>query len=220
MTLIVAANLPDVDALSYLAGADAALGLRRGLTHSVVAMALLPIALAGAVTFFDRRWRRRRPQAPAASFARLLPLAYLGVASHLLLDWLNTYGIRLLMPFDQRWFYGDALFIIDPWLWLCLGGSVFLRHGHSRRGLLAWAALAVVTTTVFFAGSVGRPGARALWISGLLILLTLRSAARLTPIDRRRRARLAAAALLAASLYVTILYSGSRLIRTKRCWSR
>ena len=30
-----------------------------------------------------------------------------------LLDWLNTYGVRFLMPFDGTWFYGDALFIID-----------------------------------------------------------------------------------------------------------
>ena len=33
---------------------------------------------------------------------------------------LTTYGTRLLEPFSHRWFYGDALFIIDPWIWLML----------------------------------------------------------------------------------------------------
>ena len=41
--------------------------------------------------------------------------------SHVFLDFLNNYGIRLLTPFDWRWFYGDTLFIMDPWLWLTLG---------------------------------------------------------------------------------------------------
>ncbi len=218
-TLILAANLPDIDVLSHLAGADAALGLRRGLTHGVLAMATLPILLTAAVIFFDRRWRRRhQPHAPAASFARLLPLAYLGAASHPLLDWLNSYGIRWLMPFDNRWFYGDALFIIDPWLWLGLGGAIFLGHSRGRRSLLAWGALGVVTTAVFIFGSVGRSGARALWICGILILIAVRSTRRSVSrgelqSERRERARLAAAALLAASLYVTLLYTASRLAR-------
>ena len=33
---------------------------------------------------------------------------------------LNTYGTRLLEPFSHRWFYGDTLFIMDPWIWLML----------------------------------------------------------------------------------------------------
>ena len=71
----------------------------------------------------------------------LLLLSYLGVLSHVALDWLNTYGVRLLMPFDGRWFYGDTLFIIDPWLWLTLGVGVWLARrrggpGPARRALL------------------------------------------------------------------------------------
>ena len=211
VTLVVAANLPDIDALTYLASADVALGLRRGWTHGVLAVALLPILLAGAVAAFDRR-RRSAAGQPAASFYRLLPLAYLGVASHPLLDWLNTYGIRLLMPFDGRWFYGDTLFIIDPWLWLVLGGAVFLRHSASRRGLLTWSALALVTTLIFVTGSDGDPGARALWFLGLAILAALR-------IARRQRASLrgcgrpAATALVAAALYTALLYAGSTAAR-------
>ncbi len=213
--LVLAANMPDVDAVAYLAGADASLDLRRGWTHGVLAFVLMPILLAGTLVSLDRWWQRRRRPAPpgeaappSASFARLLPLAYLGLASHPVLDWLNTYGIRLLMPFDERWFYGDTLFIIDPWLWLGLGAAVFLNHSSGRRQLLAWGALAAVTTAIVVAGSAGSPGARAAWLIGLLILITLRTARR--PIARpARNGRLAVAALLATGLYVVLLYTGS-----------
>src|ERR671919_620239 len=46
------------------------------------------------------------------------------VLSHPLLDWLNTYGMRWLMPFRGVWSYGDTLFIVDPWLWLALSIGV------------------------------------------------------------------------------------------------
>ena len=36
------------------------------------------------------------------------------------MDLLNSYGVRLLMPFSDRWFYGDALYIVDPFLYVVL----------------------------------------------------------------------------------------------------
>ena len=50
----------------------------------------------------------------------LLLVCFLGVLSHPILDFMNTYGVRLLDPLSQRWFYGDTLFIIDPWIWIAL----------------------------------------------------------------------------------------------------
>ena len=44
------------------------------------------------------------------------------------------------MPFNETWFYGDSIFIIDPWIWIALGGGVLLArrrdkvsHKHARR---------------------------------------------------------------------------------------
>jgi len=40
---------------------------------------------------------------------------------------LHPHGVsqsRLLMPFNDTWFYGDTLFIIDPWVWLLAGAEV------------------------------------------------------------------------------------------------
>jgi inner membrane protein len=56
--------------------------------------------------------------------------------SHVFLDFLNNYGVRLLAPVDWRWFYGDAVFIVDPILWVVLGAGVWL----SRRGKVARAS--------------------------------------------------------------------------------
>src|SRR4030095_15799302 len=78
---------------------------------------------------------------------QLLLLSYIGVILHVLIDLLNTYGVRLLMPFRPHWFYGDVLFIIDPWLWLALGTGVSLSI---RRRAPNWSrvSLAVVTAYV------------------------------------------------------------------------
>jgi inner membrane protein len=46
------------------------------------------------------------------------------VASHPVLDFLNVYGMRWLMPFSDAWAYGDTLFIVDPWVWLVLAAAV------------------------------------------------------------------------------------------------
>jgi inner membrane protein len=57
-----------------------------------------------------------------------------GVLSHVFMDFLNSYGVRLLMPFSGRWFYGDAVYIVDPWLYLVLGAGVWLASRAGRRG--------------------------------------------------------------------------------------
>ena len=67
------------------------------------------------------------------NFWWLLSLA-IGIFSHVLFDFFNSYGVRWLMPFSDRWFYCNALFIIDVWLWLVLGLGVWLSHRRDRRG--------------------------------------------------------------------------------------
>ena len=52
------------------------------------------------------------------------------------------------MPFDGRWFYGDALFIVDPWVWLILGGAAFLTFSRSRLALVRWTVFALVATWI------------------------------------------------------------------------
>jgi inner membrane protein len=142
-TLMIAANLPDIDVLGLFSQTPA-VALRRGWTHGVLAQALLPCALTAAVLIIAPRLRSRDATS-VASAPWLLALSYIGVLSHVFLDFLNNYGIRLLMPFERRWFYGDAVFIIDPWLWLVLGLGVWLARRRveprAARGALIIAAL-------------------------------------------------------------------------------
>jgi inner membrane protein len=142
-TLMIASNLPDIDVLVFATGTPS-VAFRRGWTHGVLADVLLPLVFAGIVVLIARR-RGRADVRPA----QILLLAYIGVLLHVLMDLLNTYGVRLLMPFSDRWFYGDVLFIIDPWLWIVLGAGIWLaRRWRSvtpaRASLLLAAAYVMV----------------------------------------------------------------------------
>jgi inner membrane protein len=136
-----------VDVLAYLWGPEADLAFRRGWTHGVLALALWPLLLAGSMVLLDRGLRQfRRASLPSDVRPRqLLLLSGIAILTHPALDTLNTYGVRWLMPFSGRWFYGDTLFIVDPWMWLTLGAGVLLsrRPAHGRPARLAlWLAFA------------------------------------------------------------------------------
>ncbi len=157
-TLVIAANLPDVDAFGLFFGEN--LAWRRGWTHGPIAMLLLPPLLVCAVVLFDRwqvREGRRPKERPPLDIGWLLALAYIGWLSHPLLDFMNTYGIRLLMPFSERWFYGDVLFIIDVWLWMALGLGIWLSRRRQRSGSVqpGYPAIISLTVSVFYVATMG-----------------------------------------------------------------
>lgn len=205
-TLIIAANIPDVDGACYLHGADLAFAFRRGWTHGVLAIVLLPAALTAAMLAVDHVLSRRHAgRAPARPMA-LLGLAVLGVLSHPFLDWLNNYGVRLLMPFSDRWFYGDTLFIVDPWLWLILGGAVMLAWTTDTRGIVTAAALGLGTTAVMLMAPIVPEWARAAWFAGLLVWALARAR-----VGAPRRPAIALAAIVLAGVYIAVMFAGSRL---------
>ncbi len=141
-TLIIAANLPDIDAAAVLLGGHQHLALRRGLTHGPIAMALLPVLLWAAMLAWDK-WRPNEKRLPVHK-GWLLALAYIGTISHPALDWLNSYGVRLLEPFSSRWFYGDSILIIDIWIWAALIAGVWMSRRREKRGGANWQRPALV----------------------------------------------------------------------------
>ena len=136
--LIIGANLPDVDAACFfwLDGLEH-LAFRRGITHGPPALVLLPLILAWLLWGWDR-WQERRGTRPEARlpvrFGWLYAMAFIGCLTHPAMDWLNVYGIRLLEPFSSRWFYGDTLFIIDPWLWAMLIAGIWVSRRREKVG--------------------------------------------------------------------------------------
>jgi inner membrane protein len=208
-TLVVAANAPDIDMVSYMAGPYAALAFRRGITHGWPALIVLPFLVAGAVLLWDRRVRRRRnPDAEPSRAGPLLALAVVGVLTHPTLDWMNTYGMRWGLPFDGTWTYGDALFIIDPWIWLALAGAVVLSSDWSRAWLTSWTVLAVATSVLVLTGV---PAARVPWLVGLAAVTGLFLTHR--PATARARRATAGAATAAVCAYIVALVAAGGVAR-------
>jgi inner membrane protein len=148
---MIAANLPDLDVLVFAVDVPS-VAFRRGWTHGVLAQAVLPALLAAVMLLIGRRLRHRRAATkPPPTLGPLLVLSYVGVLSHVFLDYLNNYGVRLLMPFSDRWFYGDALFIVDPWLWIMFGAAVVT----GRRGRVRGARTGLVVAAVYILCMVG-----------------------------------------------------------------
>lgn len=197
-TLLLGANLPDIDGFMYFLGSGTdALAFRRGWTHGVLAMAVLPLVLTALILGWGRLRDRGRDAAPRRTDPGwLLSLAAIGIVSHPLLDLLNTYGVRLLMPFSGRWFSADALFIIDPWLWLALGVGVILTRSRARRTppdpaprvhrpvRLALAASAAYVLIMATSSRLGRSAVEA-QADGPAARRTLVSPVFLTPVRRR-----------------------------------
>jgi inner membrane protein len=167
-TLMIGANLPDVDAITYfVSDSSFTLGFRRGWTHGILAMAVWPFVLAAIMMAFDRFVRRRRKhrEREPAQWKPLIQLSAIGVLSHPLLDFLNTYGVRFLMPFSSKWFYGDTLFIVDLFLWGMLGLGVFLSRRReadalpnpSRPARTALWSCGIYVFGMFLAGQLARP---------------------------------------------------------------
>ena len=209
-TLVLAANAPDVDMLAYALGPYHALAFRRGVTHGVLATLVLPFLVTGAILAWDRGIRlRRQPAALPARPPAVLGLAFIGALTHPTMDWMNNYGMRWWLPFDGRWSYGDALFIIDPWLWLGLGTAVYLGRSWSRHQQIVWATLAIAGSVLVAAPTTVPVAAELVWFFGLVIVANAN--ARGFPVTERGRQRLAAAVCIGSVLYGIEMVAWSRL---------
>lgn len=129
-TLVIGANLPDIDVLAIPFGHG--IDFRRGHTHGVIALIVLPFVLAGIMRLWYRR-RGRKLDEPPFDFGWTAVLAAIAILTHPFLDWMNTYGVRWLMPFDGTWYSAESLFILDPVLWIVLGFGVWASRTKRRK---------------------------------------------------------------------------------------
>lgn len=106
--MIVAANIPDIDAVSWLAGGAAYIHYHRNITHSLIAAPLMALFAVVLVRIFSRTRLR---------WGNAWMIALVAVASHLILDYTNVYGVRFLLPFSGRWFHQDITPVVDLAIW-------------------------------------------------------------------------------------------------------
>lgn len=179
--LVISSNLPDIDnATALFGGTISSLEHHRGFTHSFIGLSMLAAILALLLAYLDRRFRlrrdhRRRPVRPL----RIFWIAYLGGLGHTYMDFTNNYGVRPLLPFSDRWFYGDIAFVVDPWIWLILGSTVvWLTTTNSGRAFF-WLVIGLVLA-LLMAFALRNPSeqlapiptaARICWFVGLVIII-------------------------------------------------
>jgi len=176
---VLAANAPDSDiVVLFTRGRWAFLEQHRGISHSIIGMLTLAVLVpllfcAGDLLF--ARFRRRPPQ---TKLKGLLLASLIVTITHPLLDWTNNYGIRFLLPWKATWFYGDLVFVVDPFIWLILGGTCFLLASKTTIQKILWALLAVVLSLLVVVGP--RSGAlsnptfvRAIWLGALGVFVVL-----------------------------------------------
>lgn len=164
-TCLIGANLPDVDVAALFWSAETGLWFRRGVTHGVLGLLILPLLLAGAMALWYR-WRTvSRGSGSGFDARRTLALAYLAAVTHPLLDFLNVYGMRWLYPFSETWTYGDTLFIVDPWAWAILGAGILL----ARRGAPGSRGAGDTVEASAGGATAGRSRPWAFWALGALV---------------------------------------------------
>lgn len=204
---IISANAPDMDVAILLTGDRwTYLQHHRGITHAIVGVVALALLLPLIVHGVDRLWARFRNRPHTTKLRGLIIVSILVTATHPLLDWTNNYGIRFFLPWSPKWYYGDLVFIIDPYLWLILGGASFLLTATTNFRKVVWAVLGIVVTVLVLVGSrrAGFPPPfffTTFWIAGIVAL------ALMSVLGARRRlgAKLAIIALILVPLYWSFL---------------
>lgn len=125
LTVAIASNLPDVDALYAIWDGWDRFLLRRTHTHAFVA---LPV-LAGLLTVV--LWPRLRH----IPWKALFGLSLLGLLLHDFFDVVNSFGVVLLWPFTRERFELASVFIIDPTVWALMIGPMAAGRFLKEEGI-------------------------------------------------------------------------------------
>jgi inner membrane protein len=134
----VAANLPDMDIIAQLSGTPSYIEHHRGITHTLIGVPLLSLIFAAVL------WKVTH------NFGRTFAVIFLAMATHPLLDFANSYGLRPYLPWSGTWYYGDVLPIIDPYLDLILLGTLFASsYFPSRHRSIAFAGFFLAMLHMF-----------------------------------------------------------------------
>jgi inner membrane protein len=196
---VLAANSPDSDVVVGLT-TDRwnYLHHHRGITHSIVGVIALAVIVPTLVWLVEHGWAKLRMRQAKSRYRGLLLASAIATATHPLMDWTNNYGVRPFLPWSGRWFYGDLVFIVDPFILLLAGGAAFLATSNRCPKIVLWGVLgAAFVTLSFIIGGRRDPGlegaavARFVLLFGVVVLITMR----VIGVARGRERLIAASAL-------------------------
>ncbi|MGZ5437217.1 MAG: metal-dependent hydrolase [Pyrinomonadaceae bacterium] len=202
---MLAANSPDSDvAVGFVSDRWDYLHHHRGITHSVVGVIALAFIVPAIIWVGERILARLRRTGPRTRFRGLLLASLIVTATHPLMDWTNNYGVRPFLPWSGRWFYGDLVFIVDPYILLLAGGAAFLTTRAGWLRMVPWALLAIgFIVLTFLVGArrdpslVGINIARVVLVVGVISLILVR----VLKLSRGRERIIAAGALAGLVVY-------------------
>lgn len=119
----LASMLPDLDFL-FLSDRLDYLRYHRGWSHSFVYLPLFAFGVAAIGRLVFRR----------ARFLDLWIFGAVAIASHILFDWITSFGTMFFTPISHRRYSLDWVFIIDPWFTAISGLAVLLSAILPSRG--------------------------------------------------------------------------------------
>ena len=160
--LLVSGLLADVDWVTRLGGAATFLRGHRTITHSLIGTVAIVAAVAAASWLTGRKYPKF-----AVGIFPALAICAIGAGTHLLLDLLNGYGVKLLWPLSPKWDAWELADSVDSWIlfFLLVGllipelfrlvleeiGSKPKRHGRQRGAIFGLVCVALVIAGRAFA---------------------------------------------------------------------
>ncbi|TQS70642.1 metal-dependent hydrolase [Ornithinibacillus gellani] len=104
--VIAGSHAPDFDTILKLRNNATYIRHHRGLTHSIPAVILWGILIAGIIHLF----------VPQVNFLHLWAWTFLAVCVHVLVDIFNAYGTQAYRPFTNKWIAHGFINTFDPYI--------------------------------------------------------------------------------------------------------
>lgn len=115
---LIGSQAPDIDTVLKLKNNAVYIRNHRGITHSIPAVLLWPIAISFVIYLFS----------PETNLLHLWLWTFLAVFLHVFVDIFNAYGTQALRPFSSKWLALGIINTFDPFIF-----------GIHVVGLLFWA---------------------------------------------------------------------------------
>lgn len=101
---IIGSQAPDIDTVLKLRNNAIYIRHHRGITHSIPAVILWPLAITGTISLI----------ADGANIFHLWIWTFLAVFLHVFVDIFNAYGTQALRPFSKKWVALGVINTFDP----------------------------------------------------------------------------------------------------------